>query len=828
MSWSDVDALSEPRSAGISSGAFLKSAAQSFDGYLLVVSTGEASLPLVYESEAFPDAVDAASLGLTRELVARRSLEATLNGTLCLCVYAPLQGSDSILIYAKPLASLLLNCALNVLIVGVTSIIILGTLIYYLFDVFGAIWSDKLTKHQAQLYHPRQLRRRVITAGLTGALVIFLFASIFQTLDAMQEESIVGAQSFSRFYEQLRQTMVDRIAFDKQQEAERYILQGNHIAAIIAHDPSAGSREKLRDCADRLDIDYIMLFDADGRQRSCSADYTGFTLDSGLGKNSQDFRRLLMGVPSIVHDASTDSITGRTLRFIGVRVPIPTEPEEVSYGALVMAIQPWHSEGSDEDAIRSLMVTESNDLLICYADSETGTILYSSDPSMAGNTVAACGLPDECLVDGYMDFALVRRRHVFINTVRQKNMDFFYIIRSGLLFGNLLQACLACTLAYLLVSCIIIAICLRKYDESTFTARVGSVDALLEDGSKNNTEESEQKKMHSLSELLVGRRKNKPRWKERTPEDRVHTLLMVDIVLLSLLSTAFCLKDGGAGFGSTTLLRFLIYGDWSRGFNLFSLCSIVVVLITGLFLIMLGNGLLSLIAGFTGKGGETVCRLLYSLVNYVVILGMLYYMFEYLGLPMSTYIASLSVISLALSLGARDMVTDILAGLLIVFEGQFRVGDAVEIDGVKGTVLEIGVRSTRLLVAGTDIKYITNSSIRSIVNKSKRDAICKMKLIIVTEQTLTQVEAFFNRELPKIGRLNDAIIAGPSLWGLDVLSSAGGNRSERIYKVNIITVCAPRDAGSVDAFVCREIYLLCEREKIMLMQEDVFLKMGSE
>ena len=64
-----------------------------------------------------------------------------------------------------------------------------------------------------------------------------------------------------------------------------------------------------------------MLFDSEGRETACNADYAGFTMDSGLGENSRDFRRLLLGVPSVVHDVSTDSVTGLTRQFIGVSLP---------------------------------------------------------------------------------------------------------------------------------------------------------------------------------------------------------------------------------------------------------------------------------------------------------------------------------------------------------------------------------------------------------------------------------------------------------------------------------------------------------------------------
>ena len=323
---------------------------------------------------------------------------------------------------------------------------------------------------------------------------------------------------------------------------------------------------------------------------------------------------------------------------------------------------------------------------------------------------------------------------------------------------------------------------------------------------------------HGLSELVIRRERKKIPKEDRTPESRVKSVLKFDIILLMLLPALFSIKDSSASVGNGTLLQFLLHGDWSRGFNLFALCSIIIVLITGVVLVLLSNAILSLIAGFTGKGGETFCRLLYSLVNYIVVLGVLYYLFDYIGLPISTYIASLSVVSLALSLGAKDMVSDILAGLLIVFEGQFQVGDIVEIDGIQGEVLEIGVRSTRLLDGKNDINYFANSTIRSIVNKSKRNSSFFMDLSILSEASIEQVEALFQRRLTEIGQNLDTAISGPRVAAVSILSSVGNSRNEKYYRIRIMTVCREENLENVESAVKREVYLFCEREGIKLLE----------
>ena len=244
-----------------------------------------------------------------------------------------------------------------------------------------------------------------------------------------------------------------------------------------------------------------------------------------------------------------------------------------------------------------------------------------------------------------------------------------------------------------------------------------------------------------------------------------------------------------------------------RGVNLFAFTGIITVATASMLILLLCNVLLSLVAGFSGKGTETVCRVLYSLARYVAILTIIYYVFEYLGLSMSTYVASLGMVSLALSLGSRDM---------ILFERSFQVGDIVELDGCRGKVMELGIRSTKLLCNGSDIRFISNSSIRTIVNKSKRFSAFTMDLSMVTSKQLEEVEELFRQELPAIGKKTRKIKSDLVLAGITKVTGGGQPDRDKTVSVRIRCECREMDWEDVRDYITREIYLLCEREHIEL------------
>ncbi len=335
----------------------------------------------------------------------------------------------------------------------------------------------------------------------------------------------------------------------------------------------------------------------------------------------------------------------------------------------------------------------------------------------------------------------------------------------------------------------------------------------VEEGAERGyTDEIDSSPVPDFSELLISKNRSDTRWTDKTPESQMRTILKVNIFLLIILPVVMYVRM----FGGSSLFKFIMTGDWMRGINLFSFCAVAIVSIIGVIVLEVCNGFLSMIAGFTGRAGETACRMLYSLIHYLVILTILYYLFEYVGLSMSTYIASLGAASLALSIGAQGMIADILAGTMIVFEHQFEVGDIVEVDGYRGKVLEIGIRSTRILGYGNDIRFINNSDIRSIVNKSIRDSVFTAEINLISQKSLEQIEELLNRELPKIGQKSDLINSGPALNGIVKVSGNNKPGDYRTFTIRIIYECPERDRDNVRDYIAREIILLCEREEIGL------------
>ena len=113
---------------------------------------------------------------------------------------------------------------------------------------------------------------------------------------------------------------------------------------------------------------------------------------------------------------------------------------------------------------------------------------------------------------------------------------------------------------------------------------------------------------------------------------------------------------------------------------------------------------------FESKKAKTISRLLENFIKWVVFIASIFLIMAAWGADSIALLTSAGVLTLIIGLGSQSLVADILAGIFIVFEGDFQVGDIIIVDGWRGEVLEIGIRTTKLIDAGGNIKIVNNSN----------------------------------------------------------------------------------------------------------------------
>ena len=128
---------------------------------------------------------------------------------------------------------------------------------------------------------------------------------------------------------------------------------------------------------------------------------------------------------------------------------------------------------------------------------------------------------------------------------------------------------------------------------------------------------------------------------------------------------------------------------------------------------------------------------------------------------------------IALGLGAQDMVKDVIAGLFMIFENQFSVGDYIQTEEATGTVEAIALRVTYLRSPKGDQIIVPNGSIQRVINYNRGSYVAVITVPTVYENDTRRVIAVMEEALTAYGEAHrDLLEELPVVRGVDTLGSA--------------------------------------------------------
>ncbi|HEY3733806.1 MAG TPA: mechanosensitive ion channel family protein [Streptosporangiaceae bacterium] len=160
-----------------------------------------------------------------------------------------------------------------------------------------------------------------------------------------------------------------------------------------------------------------------------------------------------------------------------------------------------------------------------------------------------------------------------------------------------------------------------------------------------------------------------------------------------------------------------------------------------------------------------------------------------LGINLAPVLASAGVLGVALGFGAQNLVGDFLAGISLLLEDQYGVGDVITNGTVTGTVEEVGLRITSLRDVNGMVWHIRNGSIQQIGNQSQGWARAVIDFPVPYTQDSSQVREIMTRvsvDMWAEPQWHGIIQEEPKVWGVQSVSS-----SEAVWRLVAMTT-APR------------------------------------
>lgn len=175
------------------------------------------------------------------------------------------------------------------------------------------------------------------------------------------------------------------------------------------------------------------------------------------------------------------------------------------------------------------------------------------------------------------------------------------------------------------------------------------------------------------------------------------------------------------------------------------------------------------------KREETLMRIFNGIVKILLITIATLMILSEIGIKIAPILAGVGIAGIAVGFGGQYLIRDIITGLFIIIENQFRVGDVVSIKGVGGTVEDITLRMTTLRDLDGTVHHIPNGEITVVSNMSKYFSRVNLNIGVAYNTRLDHAIEVVNRvgkDLAEDPAWKEHIISAPQFLRVDSLSDS--------------------------------------------------------
>ena len=183
------------------------------------------------------------------------------------------------------------------------------------------------------------------------------------------------------------------------------------------------------------------------------------------------------------------------------------------------------------------------------------------------------------------------------------------------------------------------------------------------------------------------------------------------------------------------------------------------------------------------RKSKTINGLINNVVKYFIIIVDIIMILDIFGVDTKTLIASLGVVGFVAGLAVQDTLKDFVAGISIILENQYSVGDTITVKGFRGEVISLGIKSTKIKAYTGEVMIIPNHLIEQVINHSMDKSLAIVDIPVSYNTDVNKLENVLNKLFEKVGNSIDGI-TGP----IKVLGLESYDDSSISYRVVVDTV----------------------------------------
>ena len=658
----------------------------------------------------------------------------------------------------------------------------------------------KQYKGKGNFLRSTDIARKALPVG-AGCLIFVVFASLYLTTMVELSSVMVSNENHAQAASQEIET-ADSTASAIDNETASYVEEKAQLCAYILPrlESSQLTHSFMVDLRTALACDCVWYYDTDGNTIASDNSYWGYRLSDDPESFSYQFREVLLGRKSkVVVDSDVATNDWTTTKYVGLVVQDSNLRTigMVEVGSDQTLVNKMKSSLSLESVLYG--VQPGNNAFAFAVSQEDGKFTYYPDSNLVGELASDYGISEDNQEAGFSDYLNINgEAYLCSSTAIDGNYVYVATPASAVIRLAMPTAVITMLFSLLWFIVLILFMCLRTKKSATQLqaeheemARSGEVADVVVDGRvKQTTSAASRWNMRGIS------------WENRLPGQKVATIcgsVFTAIAVVFLIMVLF----SDSLLSNYTLLSYILNGSWQPGLNLFAITRCIMVLLVAYAVVQIARRLLKWFAENMSAKGETICRLLDNVLKFAFWIAMLYFCMATLGADTSVLLTSAGILTLVVGLGANSLITDILAGLFIVFEGEFQVGDIVTIGGFRGTVQEIGVRTTKVKGGDNNVKVFANREVTGVLNMTKDYSSVVCSFTFPSAMSLERMELVLAKELPKVKKALPKIVEGPFYRGVTEMGDD--------VKLQIVAKCRESDRGQLERDLNREIRLIVEK-----------------
>ena len=242
----------------------------------------------------------------------------------------------------------------------------------------------------------------------------------------------------------------------------------------------------------------------------------------------------------------------------------------------------------------------------------------------------------------------------------------------------------------------------------------------------------------------------------------------------------------------------------------------VVFIIIYFLLKWMVRGLLRFLKKKEKKGrakAETLSTMIKQIIKYGMILIYIVTALSILGIDTTSIIAGAGIVGVVAAFAFQDLLSDVVAGVAVVMQDIYDVGDYVEIKGHQGNVIQLGLKTTTIRSYKGEICTINNRNVGDVINYTKADDALTITLFRVSPNT--NIEHFyevFAANVEEIVAKYPEIVVPPKIVGTNAIS-------DWAIEFQINTVVKPGSQWQFRRSMGDELIRICQANGIDLPGE---------